>query len=54
MAFLLEAQGKLDEAEPLAREALGGFHRALGDSHPSTRTASAKLASLLTAKRRIK
>jgi hypothetical protein len=52
MARLLQAQGKLGEAEPLAREALDGFRRTLGDSHPHTRAASAVLASLLAAKRR--
>ena len=33
---LLQDQGKLDEAEPLYREALAACRETLGDRHPST------------------
>lgn len=36
MGVLLSKQGRLDEAEALYREALGGNRRVLGDEHPST------------------
>ena len=36
MGFLLQAQGKLTEAEPLLREALEGKRSLLGDDHPDT------------------
>ena len=47
LAGLLQAQGKLGEAEPLCREALDGCRRTLGDSHPDTLTSIHNLASLL-------
>ena len=34
--MLLKAQGKLDEAEPLYREAVSGAKKTLGDAHPTT------------------
>jgi hypothetical protein len=36
LAFLLQAQGKLDEAERYDREALDGLRRALGERNPET------------------
>ena len=33
---LLQDQGKLDEAEPLYREALAASRETLGDRHPDT------------------
>ena len=33
MGVLLEAQGRLDEAEPYYRESLDGNRRVLGDNH---------------------
>ena len=47
LAALLQAQGKLGEAEPLCREALDGCRRTLGDSHPNTLTSIGNLAALL-------
>ncbi len=49
LATLLQAQGKLGEAEPLFREALDGQRRTLGDSHPDTLLSINNLASLLQA-----
>ena len=36
MGFLLQSQGKHEEAEPYFREALEGSRRVLGDDHPET------------------
>ena len=52
LALLLQAQGKLGEAEPLLREALTGRCRALGPAHPNTRDSYSALLSLLTAQGR--
>ena len=49
LGSLLEAQGKLDEAEPLYREALAGRRAALGDTHPSTLGSINNLGLLLQA-----
>ena len=38
MGRLLQAQGKLDEAEPLYREDLAACRETLGDRHPDTLT----------------
>jgi tetratricopeptide (TPR) repeat protein len=47
LALLLEAQGKLAEAEPLYRRALEGREQQLGAHHPSTLTSVNNLAMLL-------
>jgi len=47
LALLLRDQGKLDEAEPLMREALGGMRRQLGNSHPDTLISINNLAVLI-------
>jgi len=47
MGYLLDAQGKLDEAEPYYREALEGCRRVFGDDHPSTLTSISNMGSLL-------
>ena len=49
LAVLLQAQGRLGEAEALAREALAGMRSALGDAHPHTQVAYKILLRLLTA-----
>jgi hypothetical protein len=41
--LLLQAQGKLAEAEPLLREALEGSRRTLGDAHAKTLSSMAVL-----------
>ena len=46
---LLQDQGRLGEAEALAREALPGWRSALGDAHPHTQLAYQLLLGLLTA-----
>ena len=46
-ALLLQAQGKLNEAEPLIREALDGTRSTLGDEHPATSTAIDNYIGLL-------
>jgi len=46
---LLKAQGKLDEAEPLLREALRARRETLGDRHPDTLVSINNLGSLLKA-----
>ncbi|KAJ1637711.1 Tetratricopeptide repeat-domain-containing protein, partial [Pavlovales sp. CCMP2436] len=46
---LLQAQGRLDEAEPLFRRALEGPEKTLGPNHPSTLTCVSNLAKLLLA-----
>ena len=47
VARLLEAAGKLGEAEPLYREAFEGRRETLGPTHPHTLTAMGNLAGLL-------
>ena len=49
LATLLQAQGKLDEAGVLLREALEARRATLGDRHPSTLTSINNLGSLLQA-----
>ena len=49
LAKLLQAQGKLGEAEPLFRRTLEGRERQLGADHPSTLTSANNLALLLEA-----
>jgi len=47
--MLLRDQGRLAEAEPLMREALGGRRHQLGDSHPDTLISINNLAVFLKA-----
>ena len=47
MAGLLQDQRKLEEAEPLFREALAARRTTLGDCHPSTLAAINNTAGLL-------
>ena len=47
LASLLNAQGHLDQAEPLYREALAARRETLGDRHPDTLSSSNGLADLL-------
>ena len=47
LGSLLEAQGKLEEAEVLYRRALEGFERVLGVDHPNTLTSVNNLGWLL-------
>ena len=49
LAQLLQAQGRLDEAEALAREALAGRRSALGDAHPDPQDLYQGVLGLLTA-----
>ena len=49
LAVLLKDQGKLGEAEALAREALPGWRTTLGYAHPHTQLAHQLLLGLLTA-----
>jgi len=49
LAKLLQDQGKLDEAEPLFREALEAQRHTLGDTHPGTLLRIHNLASFLNA-----
>jgi len=49
MASLLQAQGKLNEAEPLFREALEAVRATLGEHHPNTLASFNSMASLLQA-----
>ena len=46
---LLQAQGKLDEAELLLKEALEALLATLGDKHPDTLTSIGNLGVLLKA-----
>ena len=54
LASLLKSQGRLDEAEPLLREALQGRRAKLGDTHPTTLQSVQKLAGLLEAQGHLK
>ena len=47
LAVLLQAQGKLKEAEPLMREALEGRREVLGPRHPHTLGSAKGLAVIL-------
>ena len=48
------AQGKLDEATPLYKEAIAIFKKVHGDEHPSVATLLNNLAELLRAQVRYK
>lgn len=52
MGFLLQTQGKLDEAEPYYREALTKYSRVLGKEHPDTLNSINNMGSLLTSQRK--
>ena len=47
LALVLKAQGKLEVAEPLYREALDGCRKELGSTHAGTLTSLNNLARLL-------
>ena len=47
LGLLLQAQGKLEEAAPLYREALQAKRETLGDKHPSTLISVFNLSQLL-------
>jgi len=47
MGVLLNAQGKLAEAEPFYREALDGSRRVLGNDHPDTLASIGNMGTLL-------
>ncbi len=47
LALILQRQGKLDESEPLYREALAVTRRSLGDTHPDVAITLNNLATLL-------
>eukprot|EP00542_Grammatophora_oceanica_P017498 CAMPEP_0194030852 /NCGR_PEP_ID=MMETSP0009_2-20130614/4181_1 /TAXON_ID=210454 /ORGANISM="Grammatophora oceanica, Strain CCMP 410" /LENGTH=58 /DNA_ID=CAMNT_0038670865 /DNA_START=603 /DNA_END=775 /DNA_ORIENTATION=+ len=47
MAELLRAQGKLEEAAPLYKEALVGYRELLGNKHPRTLDSINNMAILL-------
>ena len=47
LALLLQAEGRLGEAEPLARETLQTIREVLGPCHPDTLTSLNNLAQLL-------
>jgi tetratricopeptide (TPR) repeat protein len=49
MGVLLQAQGKLSEAEPYFREALEVRRRVLGEEHPNTLTSISNMGGLLYA-----
>ena len=49
LAVLLQAQGRLGEAEALAREALAGRRSVQGDAHPHTQITFQGVLGLLTA-----
>ncbi len=52
MGLLLQAQGRLADAEPYYREALQGHRRVLGDEHPDTLISITSMAALLNAQTR--
>ncbi len=47
LAGVYQEEGRFEDAEPLAREALDGFRRAQGENHADTLTAKNNLAFLL-------
>jgi len=47
LAMLLQAQGKLSEAELFYREAINGARKTLGDAHPTTVIIQENLDELL-------
>ena len=47
MGALLQAMGRLDDAEPLFREALDAFRATLGDRHPHTLASINNMGQLL-------
>lgn len=47
MGLLLQAQGRLAEAETYYRKALKGFRRVLGDEHPTTIYRMSNLGTVL-------
>jgi Flp pilus assembly protein TadD len=49
LAVLLQARGKLAEAEPMYREALAVSQKVLGPEHPDTAQSLNNLAGLLRA-----
>ena len=49
LAELLHAMGKNVEAEPLVKEVLAGFLRAVGPQHPFTMSAAENLSNVLRA-----
>jgi tetratricopeptide (TPR) repeat protein len=53
MGFLLRAQGKLDQAEPLYLEALEKRRRVLGEEHPNTLESLNSVASTLQEQSRL-
>ena len=53
MGMLLQAQGKLAEAEPFCREALEISRRVLGEEHPDTLSTTNNMGFLLAAQGRI-
>jgi hypothetical protein len=53
LAAVAEAQGRLDEAESLLREALAIMTKGLGADHPNVAIVSEKLTKLLEKKKQI-
>ena len=53
MGYLLQAQGRLAEAEPYYRKALEVSRRVLGDEHPSTLSSINNMGGLLQAQGRL-
>ena len=53
LAGCLRAQGRLEEAEPLCRRALGGSEKKLGPEHPDTSASINNLAVLLMSQGRL-
>ena len=49
LAELLHAMGRNEEAEPLVKEVLNGFLRAVGPQHPFTISAAENLSGVLRA-----